>query len=351
MRAAARHRSARADGDGAGEACPVAGPTLCIRDQTLRHVATPMRAASSVASSGGDCTASTQSALLMPGMLQRNSPGGWPLAGPDARDFMGAGVAVGIRIQGTPGEAHARSQGEGHRACHRRRRPGRPLPRRGRRAPPVGGVDRARREEPEPGRRGRPPRSAPTSSRRTTASCSRRPEVTAAIIATDEHLHVAPILAAVERGVPLLIEKPLATDLAQSARVLEAIEQAKVDAVVGYTQRFRRKWLVGQGEGAHRRARRRDARHQPRVHEPAGRHRQLQAHRRPRDHLADGDLRHARARHRHVVHGGQDAGRMLRALDRQGAGPALRRHRRHRRHDHVLPTAASITSTSPGRCP
>ena len=48
-----------------------------------------------------------------------------------------------------------------------------------------------------------------------------RPEVTVAIIATDEHLHVAPILAAVERGVPMLIEKPLATDLAQSARVLE----------------------------------------------------------------------------------------------------------------------------------
>ena len=71
----------------------------------------------------------------------------------------------------------------------------------------------------------------------------RRPEVTCAIIATDEHLHVEPILAAVERGVPMLIEKPLATDLAQSARVLEAITEAKLDAVVGYTQRFRRKWL------------------------------------------------------------------------------------------------------------
>jgi myo-inositol 2-dehydrogenase / D-chiro-inositol 1-dehydrogenase len=71
-----------------------------------------------------------------------------------------------------------------------------------------------------------------------------RPEVTAAIIATDEHLHVAPILAAVERGLPLLIEKPLATDLAQSAAVLAAIEKAGIDAVVGYTQRFRRKWLA-----------------------------------------------------------------------------------------------------------
>src|SRR5260370_12141420 len=71
-----------------------------------------------------------------------------------------------------------------------------------------------------------------------------RPEVTAAIIATDEPLHVDPILAAVERKLPLLIEKPLATGLADSERVLAAIRNAGVDAVVGYTQRFRRRWLV-----------------------------------------------------------------------------------------------------------
>jgi myo-inositol 2-dehydrogenase/D-chiro-inositol 1-dehydrogenase len=71
-----------------------------------------------------------------------------------------------------------------------------------------------------------------------------RPEATCAIIATDEHLHVDPVMAAVERGLPMLIEKPLATDLAESARVLAAIETAKLDAVVGYTQRFRRRWLA-----------------------------------------------------------------------------------------------------------
>ena len=71
-----------------------------------------------------------------------------------------------------------------------------------------------------------------------------RTEVTAAVIATDEHLHVDPILAAVERGLPLLIEKPLATELAESERVLRAIQKAGVDAVVGYTQRFRRRWLA-----------------------------------------------------------------------------------------------------------
>lgn len=71
-----------------------------------------------------------------------------------------------------------------------------------------------------------------------------RPEVTAAIISTDEHLHVDPILAAVDRGLDLMIEKPLATDLAESGRVLQAIQKAGVDAVVGYTQRFRRRWLA-----------------------------------------------------------------------------------------------------------
>ncbi len=71
-----------------------------------------------------------------------------------------------------------------------------------------------------------------------------RPEVTAAIIATDEHLHVEPILAAVERRLALLIEKPLATELAASQRVLQAIQKAGVDACVGYTQRFRRRWLA-----------------------------------------------------------------------------------------------------------
>ncbi len=71
-----------------------------------------------------------------------------------------------------------------------------------------------------------------------------RPEVTAAIISTDEHLHVDPILGAVERRLSLLIEKPLATGLADSERVLRAIQKSGVDAVVGYTQRFRRRWLV-----------------------------------------------------------------------------------------------------------
>jgi predicted dehydrogenase len=71
-----------------------------------------------------------------------------------------------------------------------------------------------------------------------------RPEASAALIATDENAHVGPTLAAVERGHALFIEKPLATDAAESWKVLQAIRASGVDAVVGYTQRFRRRFLA-----------------------------------------------------------------------------------------------------------
>ena len=71
-----------------------------------------------------------------------------------------------------------------------------------------------------------------------------RPEVSAAIIATDENFHFEPTMKAVNRGLKLFIEKPLATDARQSQKILDAIDANKIDAVVGYTQRFRRRFLV-----------------------------------------------------------------------------------------------------------
>jgi myo-inositol 2-dehydrogenase / D-chiro-inositol 1-dehydrogenase len=72
----------------------------------------------------------------------------------------------------------------------------------------------------------------------------KRPEINATIISTDENNHVRPTLAAVERGHRLMIEKPLATDVKDSRMVYEAIKQSGVDAVVGYTNRFRRRFLT-----------------------------------------------------------------------------------------------------------
>ncbi len=71
-----------------------------------------------------------------------------------------------------------------------------------------------------------------------------RPEVDALIVATSTWSHVDPILAGVERKIPMLIEKPLATDAVQSLKVLNAIKESGIDAVVGYTQRFRRRFLA-----------------------------------------------------------------------------------------------------------
>jgi myo-inositol 2-dehydrogenase / D-chiro-inositol 1-dehydrogenase len=71
-----------------------------------------------------------------------------------------------------------------------------------------------------------------------------RPEVNTVLVATEENEHVGPALAAAERGHAMMIEKPLGTDPRDSARVLRAVQDAGVDAVVGYTQRFRRRFLI-----------------------------------------------------------------------------------------------------------
>jgi predicted dehydrogenase len=72
----------------------------------------------------------------------------------------------------------------------------------------------------------------------------KRPEINATVISTDENHHVGPTLAAVEQGHDLFIEKPLATDARDSLKVLNAIRASGVDAVIGYTNRFRRRFLT-----------------------------------------------------------------------------------------------------------
>ena len=71
-----------------------------------------------------------------------------------------------------------------------------------------------------------------------------RPEVDAVIIATSTWAHAEPTIIAANAGHTLFIEKPLATDARESAQVVSSIKENKVDAVVGYTQRFRRRFLV-----------------------------------------------------------------------------------------------------------
>ena len=72
----------------------------------------------------------------------------------------------------------------------------------------------------------------------------KRPEVDAVIISTDENNHTKPTLAAIKQGHNLFIEKPLATNVKESLSIIKAIQESGVDAVVGYTTRFRRRFLA-----------------------------------------------------------------------------------------------------------
>jgi predicted dehydrogenase len=58
-----------------------------------------------------------------------------------------------------------------------------------------------------------------------------------AIIATPNQLHVAHGLACVEAGLPMLVEKPIADDVAAATRLVEAAEGAGVPLLVGHHRR------------------------------------------------------------------------------------------------------------------
>lgn len=72
----------------------------------------------------------------------------------------------------------------------------------------------------------------------------KRPEINAVVIATDEEWHARMLFAAIEGGHRILVEKPLATNAIESAKVVKAAEEAGAELLVGYTQRFRRRWLT-----------------------------------------------------------------------------------------------------------
>ena len=52
-----------------------------------------------------------------------------------------------------------------------------------------------------------------------------RPEVNAVIVSTSEGEHVAPVLAAIEQGKAVLVEKPIALTLADADAMVDAIEK------------------------------------------------------------------------------------------------------------------------------
>lgn len=70
------------------------------------------------------------------------------------------------------------------------------------------------------------------------------PEVDAVIVSTPEGEHLAPLLKAISLGKAVLVEKPLALTLADADAVLRAIAERKADVRVGYSRRYKERYLI-----------------------------------------------------------------------------------------------------------
>lgn len=60
----------------------------------------------------------------------------------------------------------------------------------------------------------------------------------AVVVATPDHLHLEPVLAALDAGSHVLVEKPLATSPADARRMIEAAARADLVLQVNYSQRW-----------------------------------------------------------------------------------------------------------------
>jgi predicted dehydrogenase len=71
-----------------------------------------------------------------------------------------------------------------------------------------------------------------------------RPEVNTVIISTSEGAHVEPLIQAIELRKPVLVEKPIALALADADRVIRAAEKAGINVHVGYSRRYKERYLI-----------------------------------------------------------------------------------------------------------
>ncbi len=66
-----------------------------------------------------------------------------------------------------------------------------------------------------------------------------RPEVTAVFVSTPEGEHSAPVRRALELGKPVLVEKPLAMNLADADAMIEVQKRTGVELRIGYSRRYK----------------------------------------------------------------------------------------------------------------
>lgn len=70
------------------------------------------------------------------------------------------------------------------------------------------------------------------------------PKVDAVIVSTSEPEHALPVMQALERGKPVLVEKPIALRLTDADAMIETARRTGTELHVGYTMRFNRRYLL-----------------------------------------------------------------------------------------------------------
>ncbi|MEW6355306.1 MAG: Gfo/Idh/MocA family oxidoreductase [Planctomycetota bacterium] len=69
-----------------------------------------------------------------------------------------------------------------------------------------------------------------------------REDVDCVIIATNDEAHVQPVAAAASAGKPILLEKPIATTLADADQIIRICERANVKLMIGFVLRFDKRY-------------------------------------------------------------------------------------------------------------
>ncbi len=77
------------------------------------------------------------------------------------------------------------------------------------------------------------------------------PDVSAVIVSTPEQEHTLPILAALRRGLPVLVEKPIGFSLSDADKILDTLRTTKGDLRVGYSRRYKECFLRAKEQMLH----------------------------------------------------------------------------------------------------
>src|SRR5499433_366258 len=77
------------------------------------------------------------------------------------------------------------------------------------------------------------------------------PDVTAVIVSTPEQQHTEAVCKALERGLPVLVEKPIGFSLKDASRILDVVKRTNGNLRVGYSRRYKECFLRAKEQMRH----------------------------------------------------------------------------------------------------